>query len=53
MLETLVPFTEHCEGLEANIKEAQKRAMEQVEMEMQMEMQMVKKDKEKGGNTEK
>merc|ERR1719431_257579 len=33
VLDTLVPFAEHCEGLEANIKEAQKRAMEQAEMD--------------------
>jgi len=33
VLETLVPFAEHCQGLEANIKEAQKRAMEQAEMD--------------------
>ena len=31
--ETLVPFAEHCELVEANIREAQKRAMEQADLD--------------------
>ena len=32
-LETLAPYTDHCEQLEANIREAQQRALEQAEMD--------------------
>ena len=31
--ETLIPFAEHCESLEANIREAQQRAMEQADLD--------------------
>merc|ERR1719348_1942155 len=33
VLETLIPFEQHCLSLEANIREAQKRAREQAELD--------------------
>ena len=33
VVDTLVPFEEHCEPLEANIREAQKRAIEQADLD--------------------
>ena len=31
--ETLIPFAEHCESLEENIRKAQKRAIEQADLD--------------------